>query len=313
MTMEAETEVKNDNTTPAGAEGKQESAPTAKPEATAEPTIREKMFGGKVAKKEDKSSAEPEKPAEQPSEATDGNEGETAQTGKKTAKDRIQESRREVAAAKAATEAKAKELEAKTKELEAKAAEVEYVNSELQKLKAMKEEDKTTKDLHREVMYEERMRESMAILQGELDAYAMSCKNPQMFVEGYNYYTPLLAEKDVWTVKYLSRFPERFKMMEVLYDAFTNGVFTVEEWAAAPRPMKMQKIMQIQKIANDRDAKPVPEKEAPAKPDQETAKPQKVVADSVVPDFDDKHAPENTPSKGAAFKRSFEAKRRSGS
>lgn len=264
-----------------------------KTEPKAELTIREKMFGSKASKAKDPL---PTAEAAEPKAAADG------ETAKKTAKDRVMESRREAKAAKEEAERLKTVADKERAEREHAQKEMEQMQAELSMLRSIDDKNKSPRDLHREIVYEEKLNEAVEKLQNDLNGYCMAHKDPQMFMDIYNYYTPELANKDPWTLNKMHLFPERFKMLDIMYEAITNGIFTLDDWAKAPPPMKMQKLLELQKLARG-SANP-PAKAAKGEPNANSAMP-----DSVVPDFPEKPDIQNSATKGAAFKRAFERRR----
>jgi len=302
--MAEETKVDN---MPAGAgtqeapkpEAKQETKTEAKQETKAEPTLREKMFGGKINKKEEKPNEDSSKPdAESNSEpkkdkAEEEKPNADGQPAKKGAKERIQELAREKNAYKSDAELKAKEIE--------------RLQAELARIKGMSDENKSDKDKYKEVYIEEKLTEHQNQVRAELQDYASKHENPEMFVANYDYYMPLLSKHDSWTISQIAKYPEKIAMFDKMFEAMTNGAFSIQEWVNAPQPLKMQKIMMLNKLVKGELDHKKPEGDAPA---EETKKPEetkKEIPDSVVPDKQPGYNPENKESKkGETFRKVFE-------
>jgi hypothetical protein len=255
-------EIMNDSTT-AGAGVTQEPAQAQESaEAKSEPTLREKMFGDKISK------AEPEAEKEEP--------GEPPRQGftKKSAKETVQKYAREK------NEWKAK--------AEAGAAEVERLSEELHRLQEMSQEGKTAKDVHREVLYEEQMQEHHRQARAELSDYASKLPDGgEMFKMNYDYYMPALLQHDGWTVRQISKFPEKVQMFDRLFASMTAGVFSPQDWISAPQPVKMQKIAELRRLISQQA------------PPADGAR--KDIPDSVVPDRNPRHQPGKPAGKGATF------------
>jgi len=299
-------------TTPAEAEGKQESASTvSKQEQKSEPTIREKMFGGKVKHNDDKNE-EAKNDDKDNSDSTDGidstNGGDGAgskpdkgdkgganavenvppQVHKKSAKERIQEL--------------AREKKSYKEQVSQKDQEIARLQQELQELQA-KKEGRTSKDDYREVVIEEKLKENMRAIQTELQDYASKHKDPAMFETSYNYYMPVFNEHDPWTVTQISKFPEKIAMFDKFFESMNNGAFTMQEWISAPQPLKLKKLLDLQKIANGETDKPA----MPKASNMSEVSKKKPVEDSVVPDLKKGGTSESIDkSKGSTFNKVFQ-------
>ena len=196
---------------------------------------------------------------------------------KKTAQDRIQETIRDKKKAQA--------------DLEAKSKEVEKLQAELAKYQHTPDQYKNPKDFYREAVIEDKLKENLRNLQTDLQSYHRNHANPDVFKTNYDYYTPIIQRSDPWTISQISKFPEKWAMLDEFYQAMTDGVFSVKEWIEAPAPMKMQKISDLRKL--------VKEKNKPAEVHV------KQVADSVLPPDQTNHNPNNKPSAEAVFQRVF--------
>lgn len=307
--------MKVENTT-AGAvtqEAPKQTATEAKAEAKTEPTLVEKMFGSKVkltkkpeetkddTKSDNPDSSNTSNPVDSKIEQGDKDGADNldnntqnpnqpaSQTHKKTAKERVQESRREV--------------KKYREESEAKAREIERLTTELQRFQSMKEEDKTPKDQYREVYAEERMREIHNQIHNELNDYVTNHENPQMFQTNYEYYIPILNKNDPWTVQQFHKFPEKLKMYDLFFQAMTGGVFSPQDWINAPQPLKLQKLIDLQKMASGESNNAT----APASESKKEEPQKKVVEDSVVPDLKKGGTSETiNKSQESVFKKVFE-------
>jgi len=252
----------------------------------ATPDLRQQMFGSKTSKKTgeaDKSheaSGQPQA-SEPAAPLADGSpESNLENAGKKT-KERVQELAREKNKWKSQAEAGTQEIE--------------RLQAELKQLQQIKENDKTNKEQLRELYIEEKLKEHIAQSESELREYISTLDEPDMFVENYNYYVPLFQDHDAWTLSQIEKFPEKNKMLDIFFQAMTNGVFSHDEWIKAPNPLKMQKILDLRDFARN--------KSAPANPVPQT--PSKQIPDSTVPNLHTKHDPSKPPSKGSTFYKVF--------
>jgi hypothetical protein len=294
--MAEETKVDN---MPAGAGTQEAPKPEAKQETKTELTFREKMLGDKIKHKEP-----PKEPPKDPDAKIeddpaalaknqalngDANPENADEHKRKTAKDRIQELAREKNAHKADAELKAKEIE--------------RLQAELARIKGTPDENKSEKDKYKEVYIEEKLVEHQNQVRAELHDYVAQHQNPEMFVANYDYYMPLLAKNDEWTVKQIAKHPEKIAMFDKFFEAMTKGVFTIQQWIEAPQPLKMQKIIDLK---NSLTAPAEPQK-PDAKTETKPEETKKEIPDSIVPDKQAGYNPENKEyKKGEAFRKAWE-------
>ncbi len=272
-----------------------QAAPEAKP-ATETPApakdIRERMFGDKI--KRNKPSSEEKKP-----------EGESPTDAKleETPKANAQEQQPELEQRKKGAKERIQELARGNKALKEEAAlkdsEIARLSAELEKLKGVKDEDKSQKDWAREVYLEDKLAGEHGKIVNELQDYVSKHQDPEAFETNYDYYMPIFNNYDPFTVNQILKYPEKIAMFDKLYEAITNGAFTMQEWINSPQPLKLLKIKELRSYVNGSSAPATPQTPAPA---------QKQVPDSIKPVVSNKTSePFDSSTKGSTFKKVFEA------
>jgi hypothetical protein len=231
-------------------------------------SIREKMFGDKV-KKPEVSPVEPKK-------------DEPSVPQKKGARERIQEVARE---RNAEREARMK-AESETKRLQ----------DELKELKSMNEEEKSQRDIFKEIHLEDKIREQYEKNFSDLTNYRESLDDGvrESFDMNYDYYVPALNRYDRESLEIIWSYPQRFEMLDFLMKTINSGQFSLQEWVNAPMPMKYEKIKTLAEFVLNpqQSVAPVPKKEVP---------------DSIVPNLKSKSEVEvDAVERGSTFKKVFE-------
>jgi len=263
---------------PAEAEGMQESASTVpSTQEKTEPSIREKMFGDKINKKENKNETDPKDPKQADKAEANNPANPEAAPNPSAKKDRIQQLAREKNKYKA-------ELDAKNKELE-------QAKAELAKLH--QNPNPTVKQQMREYFLEQKVDAGMKSIQTDLQTYKSKHTDPEMFETNYNYYMPILQKHDRWTEATIAKFPEKIEMFDRFFSAFTNGELDLRAWVNAPQPQKIAAINRLRKEVQNSKAV------AASKPIMQG------IPDSITPNFNPSHDPE-IKGVGAVFKKVFE-------
>lgn len=285
---------------PVVAEVKQEPSKVEEPKK--EPTIAEKMFGDKLKAKKEADAKPPEDPSKEPEKPLEGvapTDGSNAQQQpnkpRNRAKERIEELARERNA----------EREARIKADQ----EMERIKRELAALQVKKEEEKSSKDVMREVYLEDKFREHIQNESQQLNQYVNSLPEDikETYSRNYNYYMPEMQKNDPNTVTVMWSYPQRYQMFDVFMQTVNKGELNLEDWYKLPAPVKYEKLHNLSEwIAN-------PEKfnsqtTQPTTQTMQQPTPQKEVPDSIVPNLKPKVEPEDVkPPKGHYFKKIMEA------
>ena len=197
--------------------------PPAAPAAPAEKTPSEKMAAivGNLAGKEPPKT-EPAAPPATPAKPAEPEPPKTEPAAKKS---NFQEGRKRI-------ETKASKLEARLSEAQAKIAELETKakTGELTEVEQLRAEQLTAQ---REQMYEEIEHEyHIAAAEALGDDY-------DAFAEGNKYYTPLLNKDAPDFAKALGGMENKFLVMAVLYNGFTEGTVDYEKFLKLPYPRQV--------------------------------------------------------------------------
>jgi vacuolar-type H+-ATPase subunit I/STV1 len=172
-------------------------------------------------------------------------------------------------------------------------ADLEKLQAELNALKSIKEEEKSAKDHAMEAQLEIKVSERMQEAENDLQAYAYALDDMESFVTNYDYYIPLIAKGDPWTIEKIDSYPEKWAMLDKLTRAMTEGVFSVQDWINAPMPLKLKKLNMLASQIRADQNQPAPKKEVP---------------DSIVPETKtqgSKIEPPDQGKRGKAFEKAF--------
>jgi hypothetical protein len=122
-------------------------------------------------------------------------------------------------------------------------------------------------------------KEQIKLERFKLQEYANNHENPEVFEANYDYYTPLLNEKDPWTIEQIGGYPspEKWIIADKLYAAMANGSLTLKDWIARPKSLKeeylkslsskleyLSLLKSIQECKKNKRANPEPPIEDPA-------------------------------------------------
>lgn len=188
-------------------------------------------------------------------------------------------------------------------EAEAKAIQIEALQKELDAIRAKKPEELSVKEQVREAVIEDRLYEENSRVQGELNNYLTSIDDPiekEKFEVDYDDHIPKLMKDDPWTVKTIGALPEKYDILKELFNAISNKQFTLQDWMAETRSVKLAAIDRVRKKLRGELKQEAP-KQTQAAPQ---AAPKKL-PDSVVPD-DLKHSAEPPVlTQEAAFRKAF--------
>jgi len=277
MSEEAKEEASDDKAAPASAPA---DAVKSQPEAAGQANrmdIRQEMFGGKVKKAAPPNTDKPKEPGEEPENTTEAKESDAASNDKATpSQKRIQELAREKNAE--------REMRLKLEEYNRQLIE------ELNQLKNIKDEEKTPREQIREIMLENTLAENQKREVEELSKYRLSLPEAEAeeFAVNYNYYIPILTEKDPHIMEFIGAYPQKYAMIDMLAKTINSGQFTLEQWINAPVPVKYKKVQELARFVSmppeERSKYVAPRHNAAPPPPP----PKKDVPDSIVPNLKSK-------------------------